>query len=696
MAIKSTGIWLRFIPIIGILWFGISATIHGQENQNAVQNTGRQAEKAGDNFKIKVSVEEVRLDAVVVDGRGRQITGLTADDFEIYQDKQQQEIIECKYMSYNPARPGQRALSSPDFGKIPPVPGPFLKREAVQRILVFLVNDFGMDHGVTYYARMSLRRFVERQMLPGDLISIIKTSRGSATLQAFTSDKRELLSRIEAIQWSTYNDLPTVPREAALRTEHNSQLVAINYCIKAIQDMPGRKFLILITPNNMGPRYFYPAYDKMADLALRAGVVVHTLPAGGIKVREDMYVSSLYQMEVSKQFDRILDYNRLGDYESARGHELPLSRKTGGIFLDNNYFINGIGDLEDEIKGYYLLSYIPPEKTFFQSGKTKYHKVKIKVKRKGASVHTRDGFFGEPAVLETPASPPPPLVEAMFSPFRYSDLNVDLNSGYIDTLPGGYRLPTWIHLDGRDLSVVEEGDGGRSVSFEAAASTTDIDGIFQDYSDMKIGFPVDQTDIQKLRENGINFTISIPVKKPGSYYVRVAVMDQASGAKGSAYQFIEIPDLKKSRLALSSLYIIDREDDAAWIRSMATKEAGNPPDSSRQYLNRNPARKNFRPGDSFEYMTVIYNAKTKKETPPDLESGIVLYRDGVAIYQSEAEALDLSGISDFKRIPVRKRLRIDNSMQPGDYVLQFLVKDKLAKEKQNLTAQTLSFRVGRQ
>ena len=39
-----------------------------------------------DPFKITVNVSEVRLDVVVVDGRGRPITDLTADDFEVYNE----------------------------------------------------------------------------------------------------------------------------------------------------------------------------------------------------------------------------------------------------------------------------------------------------------------------------------------------------------------------------------------------------------------------------------------------------------------------------------------------------------------------------------------------------------------------------------------------------------------------------------
>ena len=55
------------------------------------------AAQGEDEFRIRIAVEEIRLDAVVVDGRGRQITDLTAEDFEIYQDNQPQpEIIRSR------------------------------------------------------------------------------------------------------------------------------------------------------------------------------------------------------------------------------------------------------------------------------------------------------------------------------------------------------------------------------------------------------------------------------------------------------------------------------------------------------------------------------------------------------------------------------------------------------------------------
>jgi VWFA-related protein len=693
MTTSSVRICLRFFPIVGVLWLSVALSAFSQENRDPTSNPVQKDENTEDKLTIKVNVEQVRLDVVVEDWRGRLITDLTAEDFEIFQDGQKQEITSCQYIQHKQERIEPRI--------IPSIPTPPLKRNSVERTLIFLINDFHMGFEDTYRTRIALRKFVEEQMLPGDLVSIIKTSRGNATLQAFTSDKRELLARIETIQWSTYNNPPTyIPRVVELRKEHNFQLQAINYCIKALKDMPDRKFLMLITAYHVGPSYFYPTYNRMADAAFRAGVVINTLPMGGIEVPTEFFTNRLTtpdpgfpSIRQTGLFDFAENRNRYEEFSSHDGTDLPLSRKTGGLFLTNNWAINGIGDAQEETKGYYLLSYIPPENTFSESGKEKYHSIKVEVKLIGARVRTRDGFFGKPAVVEAPAVTPPSLVEAMFSPFQYNDLNVSLASGYVDNLKEGYLLPTWMHLDGRDLNVIKKEDGKFSVSFEAGASTTDIDGLFQDYGDIQIGFWVDEAGIQKLRGNGINFTISIPVKKPGGYYVRVAVRDEFSEAKGSAYQFIEISDLKENRLAFSSLYIIDSEEDASWIRSMASDEFPQSSDASKRITLRSPARKDFLPGENFEYMTVIYNAKTKKENPPELESQIVLYRDGVEIHKSEPEAIDLSGLNDYKRIPVRNKLVIENSMQPGDYILQFLVKDKQAKEKQSLTAQTLSFRI---
>jgi hypothetical protein len=71
--------WIRYIAYSFFCTMAAMTVLFGQAPVAGVQTESR-------NFAVKVDVDEVQLDAVVLDWRGRQITDLTADDFEIYQD----------------------------------------------------------------------------------------------------------------------------------------------------------------------------------------------------------------------------------------------------------------------------------------------------------------------------------------------------------------------------------------------------------------------------------------------------------------------------------------------------------------------------------------------------------------------------------------------------------------------------------
>jgi VWFA-related protein len=670
---------------------GLISPANGQEKPITSNSAGQEAGKPENAFTIQIGVEEVRFDAVVVDAKGHPVTNLTADDFEVYQDGKRQTIVSCRYINYD-QQPRKREDSSKASGKVSPIPAPMLSRDAVRRTIVFLVHDLVMSFENVYKARKSLRKFVETQMQPGDAVAIMRTSLGNAALQTLSSDKRQLLAMIDAIQWGHgVNKLGAGPlTDPDSEDSSKIQMEAVAYCIKALQNMPGRKFLLLLTPNVTLPpsqssrdsldEYFILKLNRLADAALRAGVVIHTLDITG-SVAQDV-------MDEAPP-DGLID-------PKLRDFLLPLSEITGGLLLLNNsFFQDGIRDVENEMKGYYLITYSPPTNTFQNKTEVIFHELKIEVKKRGSVVHTRAGFWG---AMESPIKAPttkalPPLMEAMFSPFQNMGLKINLASGFLDDLPQGYMLKAWLHLDGKALGVMNDKDGGSSISLETCAATMDMDGNMQDLGSRQLGFRVNNEEIKWVREHGLKFALSLPTKKPGTYYLRVAAKDVASGAMGSTYQFIEIPDLAKDTLAFSSIFIINSEEDSSWIRGGATKEAQIRSKSSQNVASRSQAVRSYLPGDTFEYMAVIYNAKTGGNAPPELESQVVLFRNGEKLYRSNAQAIDLSGLTDFKRIPVRKKLQLENSLQPGDYVLQLEVRDKQAKKGNSVATQMLQFEI---
>jgi VWFA-related protein len=690
----------------GLFWLILITNSTGQENK-VLPPGGSPAVKAEKDFTIRIAVDEVRLDVVVLDNHGHQVTNLNAGDFEIFQDGAPMDITSCTYVSDQTSASVRPGIHGKISKTAPSVPTPSITRDQVRRVIALVVDDYSMggalseSFALVYRARMALKNFVDKQMEPGDLITILQTTKGNSQSQSFISDKQHLLARIEDIRWLLNVHASTVPDMSP-----EIQRAAISYCISALKDMPGRKAVLLITAvtgvnkrpklfGNPGAQEELKRDNKIADEALRAGVVIHTLDMRGLEAP-------------------FLDPSGLGGGTtlaaiSARALEikLPFSQKTGGLFLENtNFFLTGIGEVNDALKGYYLLSYAPPPLTFKKGSPDVYHRTKVKVKSKGMEVHTRDGFFGTTASpAKATAGVSNTLRDAIHSPFRENGLTVNLASGYVNDPKAGYMVRSWLHLNWDELAkaktakdaegrtiTLKEGEG-YLVDLETVSTTADVKNNSGDSSVVHYLFRIKEENVPFIKEHGMRFTFALPVKKPGGYYLRIAAQDKTSGKIGTAYQFVTIPNLLERRLALSNLFAISRDEDIAAIQSVDT------PQNRRSWLvpmlqkddGRSPAVREYQPGETVNFAMIVYNAKCGSGKAPDLESQYVLFKDGKELSRSQVQPVDIKGITNWSEIPVKGAFVLENAMSEGDYLLQFLVRDKRAKNA--TVAQTLDFRV---
>src|SRR5207253_3816627 len=85
---------------------------------------------------------------------------------------------------------------------VPPVPPNRLRPEDIRRTIALVVDDLGLSFESVYFVRRALKKFVDEQMQPGDLVAIIRTSGGMGALQQFTADKRQLAAAIERVKWN--------------------------------------------------------------------------------------------------------------------------------------------------------------------------------------------------------------------------------------------------------------------------------------------------------------------------------------------------------------------------------------------------------------------------------------------------------------------------------------------------------------
>ncbi len=662
---------VRILLCSGCLWSALMTNSNGQERD----------------FAIKVGVEEVRIDAVILDNKGKQITDLTAADFELYQDGKPQKIIACTYVNeYQKPAPGESPKATQSKSELP--------KEEVRRTFVFVIDDINLCFDYYNNARMAVKKFVETQMQTGDLIAIIQNGQGTGALQRFTSDKQKIFSILKdlwppakpctsgfGIDFSSSSSsgggaatfkpaedilIKNKKPQGQLKESLDAQTAVLDYAIKALQDMPGRKSLVFMSDHVMGvgPDYLY---DEISDRAMRAGVVIDTLDMKGLLVSGGSSASDRY---------------------------LPLSKKTGGIFVENsNFFIHGIKPVDEASKGYYLLSYIPPANTFNNNSRDIYHRVRVKVKRGGSEVHSRDGFMGAP-VPSTPVARATTLQEAILSPFQYNDLELRLSSGYAYAPRAGYFLRSWLHLDGKDLTFTDEKNGGHILSLELMTLTASAGNSVQDSRGQQYRFMLNDAEVSRIRNEGIDLNAYLPVKKPGAYYVRAAVRDMASSKVGSGYQFLRIQDVQDRRLSLSSLFVLTPDENMYSIIS-GNVAMDRLSDIARKWeaSRSSPARRSYLAGEGFDYMAIVYNPKPKGGPAPNLESQFTILKDGKEFYSGNPEGIDPRGIDDLGRIPIIKRMDLNTQMEEGTYQLQLKVAEKQAKGKSNSTYQTIDFEI---
>jgi hypothetical protein len=93
------------------------------------------------------------------------------------------------------------------------------------------------------------------------------------------------------------------------------------------------------------------------------------------------------------------------------------------------------------------------------------------------------------------------------------------------------------------------------------------------------------------------------------------------------------------------------------------------------------------------YAYYIYNAKLDVAHHPKLTTQVRLFHDGQLAYEGKVSPYDDAQEPDLKRLRAGGRITLSLQSAPGQYLLQVIVTDKLAKERQNITSQWIDFEI---
>lgn len=682
---------------------------------------------------VRITSNLVQFDAVVTDKQGRPVTDLRPEDFEVYANGRKQEITNFSFINAEAGAPSVQPTPRPRNADrtAPPVPPARLKPGQVHRTFALVVDDLGTSFESLAFVRRALKKFVDEQMQPGDLVAIMRTSAGMGALQQFTGDKRVLYNAIERVRWYPMGraglsafapmespGLSTSPNGGFDSTDPNADLEefrdqvfsvgtlgAVNFIIRGMKELPGRKSIVLFSdglivldPSDPTKRQrVLDGMRRLVDLANRAAVVVYTVDARGLPYLGLTAADNTGARSAQEVRDQLTQ--RSETYRNSQAGLALLADETGGLFIhDNNDLGGAVRRVLEDQKGYYLIGF-HPDNTVFERvrGRLHFNSLQVKLKRPGLKARTRAGFIG---VTDSEAKPVrrtrvEQLVGAITSPFASGDVPLQLTSLFGGDSKEGAFVTSLIHIDMGRVQFTDEPDGWHKAVLDVVALTFGEEGQLVDSLDRIETFRARKEAYDDIRRNGLVYTMRVPIKKPGAYQLRVAVRDSAAEKLGSASQFIEVPNLKKDRLVLSGIVM---QSAAYSATQLATQSAagmlaeGEQKEETTDIAQGSPALRHFRLGEQIDYYFNIYNARLDPAGRPQLQTQLRIFRDGQQVYAGQPSPFDAARQSDMKNLHTGTRVAL-NGLAPGEYVLQVVVTDGLAPEKRRTATQWIDFEI---
>jgi len=642
---------------------------------------------------LHFDVNLVQVDAVVTDSRGQRVSGLRAEDFEVYQDRKRQQITHFLYV------PGAEQAA------VQPLPVTRqLTRSEARRVFLIYIDDRTMSFAAFTQMRKALGRFINEEFQPGDLCAFFRTSGGPGAWRTFSSDPRQARAALDHMTW-----LRAPPFEQGSRALQ----AAIGEALHAMADLPGRKALVLVNSGvtvpaqsqfaslgaGRGPgsqigragAVLFPMARSLADEANRVSAAVYCIDARGLAVIGPETATDYgpgaggktprNSAELARQ-----TLNMEANYPASQDVPNLLADMTGGLaFHDTNDLAGALHKISGDEQGYYLLGWDPGDKAFEPKGREiLYHSLRIRVARPGLTVRSRAGYFGMPEGQRTHISARSRMLYALSSPFREDNIDVDLTASVQESADLGPHIECLLHVGPMGVDFRRDHNGCQVAHLDVAVLPQrlgeDVD-LTRMHGQLATIQACGKSADTVLRE-GFVFTARQDIV-PGPYEMHVVVRNVAPGEGpallgpkslitdsdpnathppvriGSASEFVNAPDLRKST-ALTGITLGLEGVPAQPSAGYTSWHVAGPGD---------PAIRNFHEGDAISYRAELVGG-TDRSLPFGADLKVLFEGQPVYSEMIQPDGNVLSGV-----------YRVQPGAPAGQYLLGITIPAKGGKEK---------------
>ncbi len=372
------------------------------------------AAAAGQSFRFRAAATRVLVDVLVLDEDGNPMPGLTAADFELFEDRQPQQVLSLEVVDWE--RYGlEGAAPTEEEAGVPAADPAAAAGNVSPRRFVIVFNRRRADPVNLRRAKRGLEEFVSQNMVDGDETMILEFAASLRVLQEFWPGKQQTLANVRRIVPGTYES-PVGPEMDA-----RDSFRMLYGLAEALESVEGRKIVVFLSVDLQtfaDPRQVVGeiAGDEVDEFpGRRAFDETHTLRDA---IRQLNHANAtLYSVDLAGVYgneNRILRpslnaFDVLGNPLPVEPNDHPLTRMqtaadipaeggtaslavaTGGSHFPNqtNFAValNRIG-IQNEL--YYLLSFSPSESEL----DGEYRNLAVRVRhRPELRVIARPGYF---------------------------------------------------------------------------------------------------------------------------------------------------------------------------------------------------------------------------------------------------------------------------------------------------------------
>ncbi|MEZ5293630.1 MAG: VWA domain-containing protein [Vicinamibacterales bacterium] len=549
---------------------------------------------------FRAGVKLVLVDVSVTGPRDEPLTDLTPEDFELTEDGIRQTVEQATLVRLDgqPRGDGEALEIRSQSHALAEA-----ARDDVRLFAVFM-DDYhlGRYPREMLPLRKALTDFLDTMMGPLDLVTVMNPITPLSALE-WTRDRDRLVRELKTYEGRNDNFIGRSPLEESQNLSRNPGRVRSQVVISALRSLvmhlsglrEGRKTLLVVSQGIplTWDISLEPDFQDLLREANRGNVVIHTLDPRGLGQGTFVH-STLYR----------------------------LASETGGqAIVNTNNLERGLEQVVRDASHYYLLGYTPAR----EPNDGKFHKISVKVRRRGVKTVARRGYWAPSAEEMTP-SEPPALEPAVGSALENLEARRDNRVAHVETgfspgTAGQVRLTaTWRPVDG----------------FKDAPAHLRLE--VHDTQGAQIATAEDS-----LGDTGTGVvTLEVP---PGDVVVRFSATGESGDVVDRWETPVTVPDLAGATVALATPQFVRALTTAAF-QGLRRGESGQP----------SPDRE-FRTTD----LVVVRTAVTGEASEAASVTAEVLTREGKVLASLPSSAV---GGRRQVELPVR-------ALALGEYVLRF-------------------------